>query len=231
MTALGYAYFRDTLMLLCLRSKNKVPVLITRSTSPKTGLMQRRIKGVYLDPRSLPFVSSWFVLMWEPNPAKADYTCIKFLKIAVFLIPHLQWKCNGSSLQKYSPPSPFPGTKLSLWSNKGFRHVSKMNHVNENDVVEEDIVTQKMYIFKKSTKNTPPTRRKKKSGDCNECWHVQCVYVCSLCTVARMVEIKIKRFSNITYVTLLNQYNITLPFPPSFCCSQNSPPHKNPRVD
>lgn len=37
--------------------------------------------------------------MWELNPAQADYTCIKFPKIAVFLILHLQWKCNGSSLK------------------------------------------------------------------------------------------------------------------------------------
>lgn len=65
------------------------------------GLMQWGIKRVYLDLQSVPFVSSWFVLMCEPNPAKADYTCIKFLKIAVFLIPRLQWKCNGSSLQKH----------------------------------------------------------------------------------------------------------------------------------
>lgn len=69
------------------------------------GLMQWGIKAIYLDPQSLPFVSSWFVLMWEPNPAKADYTCIKFLKIAVFLIPHLQWKCNRSSLQNINLPN------------------------------------------------------------------------------------------------------------------------------
>lgn len=37
--------------------------------------------------------------MLEPNPEKADYTCTKFLKIAEFLIPHLQWICNRSSLQ------------------------------------------------------------------------------------------------------------------------------------
>lgn len=50
------------------------------------GQMQWLIKGVYLDPESLPFVSSWFVLMGggEPNPGKADYKCIKFLKIAEF---------------------------------------------------------------------------------------------------------------------------------------------------
>lgn len=42
--------------------------------------------------------------MWVPNPAKADYTCIKFLKIAVFFnttfAVEMQWK----QLTKHKPP-------------------------------------------------------------------------------------------------------------------------------
>lgn len=90
------------------------------------GPMQWGIKGVYLDPQSLPFVSSWFVLMWERNPAKADYTCIKFLKIAVFLIPHLQWKCNRISLQTINLPNCF---SVAM---KGLRWADRMRQVHKN---------------------------------------------------------------------------------------------------
>lgn len=96
MTELPF-FFRDTNASWV---KTKYQCLSSEALLLETGLMQWRIKGIYLDPQPLPFVSSWFVLMWEPNPAKADYTCIKFLKIAIVLIPHLQWKCNGSRLQK-----------------------------------------------------------------------------------------------------------------------------------
>lgn len=73
--------------------------------------MHWRIKGVYLDPQPLPFVSSWFV----PNPAKADYACIKFPKIAVFVIPHLQQrKANGSSLQSENLPNRVPAACVEL---------------------------------------------------------------------------------------------------------------------
>ncbi len=156
------------------------------------GLMQRRIKGVYLDPQSLPFVSSWFVLMWEPNPAKADYTCIKFLKIAVFLIPHLQWKCNGSSLQNINLP------KLRLCRNKGVETCEP----NEACVwcFWKDIVTLMMFLGEKSKKKSSPIHEVEKNSERLQrllTWAVSmcvCVRVCNrLCTVTQIVALKNKK--------------------------------------
>lgn len=113
------------------------------------GPMQWGIKGVYLDPQSLPFVSSWFVLMWEHNPAKADYTCIKFLKIAVFLI-HLQWKCNRISLQNINLPNCF---SVAI---KGLRWADRMRQVYKNRCV-----PLTMSLYKSGKLNPSPSMRLK----------------------------------------------------------------------
>lgn len=56
-----------------------------RVASSKNGADATRDKeNIFRPPVSALCVFSWFVLMWERNPAKADYACIKFLKIAVF---------------------------------------------------------------------------------------------------------------------------------------------------
>lgn len=52
--------------------------------------------------------------MLEPNPAKADYTCIKFLKIAVFFnTTFAAVEMQQKQLTKHKPP------KLCLCCNKG----------------------------------------------------------------------------------------------------------------
>lgn len=104
------------------------PLLITRSVSPKNGVDAARDKGNIFRPQSLPFVSPWFVLMWEPNPAKADYICIKFLKIAIFLRPHLPWKCNSSSLQIVNP-------ELCFYFNKKKQQYEVCSPPRKKDVI------------------------------------------------------------------------------------------------
>ena len=153
---------------------------------PKMGLMQWRIKGVYLAPQSLPFVSSWFVLMWEPNPAKADYTCIKFLKIAVFLIPHLQWKCNGSSLQNLNLPNCVSAAI------KGLRRASKMRRAY--DVFKKILLHWWCFLVRKYEEIAPPPRREKKVIAKTADMGYKLVCVCDWSfTVTQIVALKNKK--------------------------------------
>ena len=91
--------------------------------------------------------------MWEPNPAKADYACIKFLKIAVFLIPHLQWKCNGSSLQNINLPNCVCRNKRVEMSKQKETHFEK-----------KESVALMMFLCKKvkGKENSPSCEAEKK---------------------------------------------------------------------
>lgn len=80
--------------------QTKLQLIIGSTFSKKMGPMLKRINGVYLDHRvaALCLLSDLFQL-WQTNPAKADYACIKLLRIAILLMWHLELKCNGSGLQ------------------------------------------------------------------------------------------------------------------------------------
>lgn len=156
--------------------------------------------------------------MWEPNPEKADYTCTKFLKIAEFLIPHLQWICNGSSLQNLN---------LRKCVSAGMKAL-KTSEENEprKQCFQRCSYTNDVYLYDNKGKMFTQPKRAASHWYCRQCPQCLCnkmvlifywiCYLLVLFLVFSGVEIS-RKFSFHAGVIILSKVKLVLQFDSLHC--------------